>query len=104
MLKSFLKRIISEVIKELISPEFKKVYAEFGKVYDEFGRVYARMDKMEASRKGDMAELKEELRHLDRRLDDLYKVVVRREEHYSVVEDVKKLREDMEMVKRKVGI
>ena len=112
MLKGFLKRIVAEAIKELIYPEFEKVYAkmeeEFEKVYakmdEEFGRVYEKIEEESRRLNGRIDELREELRHIDRRLDDLYKVVVRREEHYSLVEDVKRLREDVEMLKRKVGV
>ena len=89
MLKDFLKRIITEVIKELISPELTILREEIKKV--------------EGSLKETLNEMREDMRHLDTRLDDLYKVVVRREEHYSLEEDVKKLREDVELLKRRVG-
>ncbi len=49
MLRNFLKRIVSEVIKELISPEFEKVYdkmdAGFARVYKEFVKVYEMFDR-----------------------------------------------------------
>ena len=59
---------------------------------------------MEASLRAEMNEMNEDIRHLDTRLDDLYKVVVRREEHYSLEEDVKRLREDVELLKRRAGV
>jgi ubiquinone biosynthesis protein UbiJ len=47
-------------------------------------------------------EIRVDIRNINRRIDDLYQVVVRREEHYSLVEEVRRLRDDVEMLKRKV--
>lgn len=90
MVKEFFKKIIVEVIKELISPSLIVLEKKIENLRDEM--------------RSEIKEIKEDIRHLDRRLDDLYKVVVRREEHYSLEEDVKMIRSDVELLKRRVGI
>ena len=165
MIKSFIKRIITEVIKELISPELTRFeqamiaqqeafrnemrlrFEDFAKSMDVKFEGFAKgmdarfedfvksMDaKFEGFAKGmdvrfedfaksmdarfedfksfvigelakisrEIEEIRVDIRNINRRIDDLYQVVVRREEHYSLVEEVRRLRDDVEMLKRKV--
>ena len=143
MIKSFIKRIITEVIKELISPELTRFeqamiaqqeafrnemrlrFEDFVKSMDarfegfakgmdarfeDFAKsMDARFEDFKSFVIGELAkisreieEIRVDIRNINRRIDDLYQVVVRREEHYSLVEEVRRLRDDVEMLKRKV--
>lgn len=143
MIKSFIKRIITEVIKELISPELTRFeqamiaqqeafrnemrlrFEDFAKSMDvkfegfakgmdarfeDFVKsMDARFEDFKSFVIGELAkisreieEIRVDIRNINRRIDDLYQVVVRREEHYSLVEEVRRLRDDVEMLKRKV--
>ena len=143
MIKSFIKRIITEVIKELISPELTRFeqamiaqqeafrnemrlrFEDFAKSMDarfegfakgmdarfeDFAKsMDARFEDFKSFVIGELAkisreieEIRVDIRNINRRIDDLYQVVVRREEHYSLVEEVRRLRDDVEMLKRKV--
>jgi predicted phage-related endonuclease len=154
MIKNFIKRIITEVIKELISPELMRFeqtmlsqqdlfrnemrtkfddfaksmearYEDLAKLmqaqFDDFSKsmearfedfsksIDARFEDFKGFVMGELAriskeidEIRVDIRNINRRIDDLYQVVVRREEHYSLVEEVRRLRDDVEMLKRKV--
>jgi predicted phage-related endonuclease len=143
MIKNFIKRIITEVIKELISPELMRFeqamlsqqdlfrnemrtklddfaksmearYEDLAKLmqaqFDDFSKsMEARFEDFKGFVMGELAriskeidEIRVDIRNINRRIDDLYQVVVRREEHYSLVEEVRRLRDDVEMLKRKV--
>jgi hypothetical protein len=154
MIKNFIKRIITEVIKELISPELMRFeqamlsqqdlfrnemrtrFDDFAKSmearYEDLARLMqaqfndfsksmearfedfsksidARFEDFKGFVMGELAriskeidEIRVDIRNINRRIDDLYQVVVRREEHYSLVEEVRRLRDDVEMLKRKV--
>ncbi len=143
MIKNFIKRIITEVIKELISPELMRFeqamlsqqdlfrnemrtkfddfaksmearYEDLAKLiqaqFDNFSKsMEARFEDFKGFVMGELAriskeidEIRVDIRNINRRIDDLYQVVVRREEHYSLVEEVRRLRDDVEMLKRKV--
>jgi ubiquinone biosynthesis protein UbiJ len=114
MIKNFFKRIISEVIKELISPqleEFRKFIllqqesfqGEIRTRLEGFEKnIEARFDDFKSFMVREVEDIKQDIRAINRRLDDLYQVVVRREEHYSLVDEVRRLRDDVEMLKRKV--
>lgn len=99
MLKEFLKRIIAEAIRELISPQLKELRTVMEKgeatLHNEISGLRAAMEKGEAALHTEMqgfnSELKEDTRSINRRLDDLFKIVVRRDEHFSLEKDVKKL-------------
>jgi len=176
MIKNFIKRIITEVIKELISPELMRFeqamlsqqdlfrnemrtkfddfaksiearYEDLAKLmqaqFDDFAKsmetrngefaksmqmqfesfaksmetrfedfsksIDARFEDFKGFLMGELTriskeidEIRVDIRNINRRIDDLYQVVVRREEHYSLVEEVRRLRDDVEMLKRKV--
>jgi predicted phage-related endonuclease len=143
MIKNFIKRIITEVIKELISPELMRFeqmmlsqqdlfrnemrtkfddfaksmevrYEDLAKLmqtqFDDFSKsIEARYEDFKGFVMGELTriskeidEIRVDIRNINRRIDDLYQVVVRREEHYSLVEEVRRLRDDVEMLKRKV--
>jgi len=48
------------------------------------------------------SRLNEDMRNFNKRLDDLYKIVVKRDEHSFMVNDVQKLRQEVELLKRDV--
>jgi predicted phage-related endonuclease len=154
MIKNFIKRIITEVIKELISPELMRFeqamlsqqdlfrnemrtklddfaksmearYEDLARLmqaqFDDFSKsmearfedfsksIDARFEDFKGFVMGELTriskeidEIRVDIRNINRRIDDLYQVVVRREEHYSLVEEVRRLRDDVEMLKRKV--
>lgn len=116
MLKAFFKRIITEVIKELIAPELQALRGEISnlreemraeiaglreEMHAEIGGLRTEIAGLREEMRTEIGDLKQEIRHIHARLDNLYNVVVRREEHASLQEDVKRLREDVEMLKRK---
>lgn len=101
MVKEFFKRIVAEVIKELIAPELQALRAEIGALRQE---VHAEIGALREEMRAEISDLRQEIRHIHARLDTLYNVVVRREEHASLQEEIKKLRDDVERLKRKVGV
>lgn len=104
MLKAFFKRVITEVVKELISPELASIRAEIKGVETSLSqrmdRLEERLDRFEDR----LDRFDDKLDRINKRLDDLYLIVVRRDEHTSLEEDVKRLREDVDILKRRVGI
>jgi len=94
------------IVIELFDDFSKSMEARF----EDFSKsIDARFEDFKGFVMGELAriskeidEIRVDIRNINRRIDDLYQVVVRREEHYSLVEEVRRLRDDVEMLKRKV--
>ena len=90
MTKSSYERILKRVVKqtEKISDLHNMTESWYEKLHNETEMISSRLN--------------EDMRNFNKRLDDLYKIVVRRDEHSFMVNDVQKLRQEVELLKRDV--
>lgn len=93
------KAVISNALKELVIPELDKIKADVSETKAVLGVTNKRIDDLSLQ----MVEVNRRIDETNNRLNRLYEVIVRREEHAALEQKVIALEREVHEIKSKIA-
>jgi len=93
-------------LRDMTEKSYERIHKKDAKLTEKISDLHTMTEscyeKLHSETEMINARLNEDMRNFNKRLDDLYRIVVNRDEHSFMVNDVQKLRQEVELLKRDV--
>ena len=93
-------------LRDMTEKSYERIHKKDAKLTEKISDLHTMTEncyeKLHSETEMISSRLNEDMRSFNKRLDDLYRIVVNRDEHSFMVNDVQKLRQEVELLKRDV--